>query len=247
MESTVKLYSLNYSETRTYLTALFFVAGNVVLPQLFHLFPSGGTTWLPIYFFTLIGAYKYGWKAGLLTSIASPLVNSWLFGMPAPAVLPAILMKSLLLAAGAGFAQYANVLVAILQNWISSSYGETMTKITSGKSLFMMIFWMGIIAPVAEEMIFRWLIYLRLRDHFSVLFSAVISAAFFGIYHGNVLQAVYAFVLGGIFAWFLEMGGNKWTSVLMHIGANTWILIFSEYAQTLVEKAGAGSLHRDAV
>ena len=68
MESTVKLYSLNYSETRTYLTALIFVAGNVVLPQLFHLFPSGGTTWLPIYFFTLIGAYKYGWKAGLPSS-----------------------------------------------------------------------------------------------------------------------------------------------------------------------------------
>ena len=153
----------------------------------------------------------------------------------------------LLLAAGAGFAQYANVLVAILQNWISSSYGETMTKITSGKSLFMMIFWMGIVAPIAEEMIFRWLVYLRLRDHFSVLVSAVISAAFFGIYHGNVLQAVYAFILGGLFAWFLEMGGNKWTSVLMHIGANTWILIFSEYAQTLVEKAGAGSFHRGAV
>ena len=148
----------------------------------------------------------------------------------------------LLLGAGAGFAQYANVLVAILQNWISSSYGETMTKITSGKSLFMMVFWMGIVAPVAEEMIFRWLVYLRLRDHFSVLVSAVISAAFFGIYHGNVLQAVYAFILGALFAWFLEMGGNKWTSVLMHIGANTWILIFSEYAQTLVEKAGAGSL-----
>ena len=53
---------------------------------------------------------------------------------------------------------------------------------------------------------------------------------------------MYAFILGGLFAWFLEMGGNKWTSVLMHIGANTWILIFSEYAQTLVEKTGAGSL-----
>ena len=73
----------------------------------------------------------------------------------------------LLLAAGAGFAQYANVLVAILQNWIqSTTYGDTMSKITSGKSLFMMIFWMGIIAPIAEEMIFRWLVYLRLRDHF---------------------------------------------------------------------------------
>ena len=72
----------------------------------------------------------------------------------------------LLLGAGAGFAQYANVLVAILQNWISSSYGETMTKITSGKSLFMMVFWMGIVAPVAEEMIFRWLVYLQASGSF---------------------------------------------------------------------------------
>lgn len=149
----------------------------------------------------------------------------------------------LLFLAGAGLAQYGNFLMVILQSFINSStYQDSMTRITEGKSLLMMIFWMGIVAPAAEEMIFRWLIYLRLRDHFSVLVSAVISAAFFGIYHGNVLQAVYAFVLGGIFAWFLEMGGNKWTSVLMHIGANTWILIFSEYAQTLVEKVGAGSL-----
>ena len=63
-------------------------------------------TWLPIYFFTLVGAYKYDWKVGLLTAIISPLVNSALFGMPAPAALPAILLKSVLLAAGAGFAAH---------------------------------------------------------------------------------------------------------------------------------------------
>lgn len=114
MKSTVKLYSLNYTEVQTYLTALMFVAGNIVLPQLFHLFPAGGTTWLPIYFFTLIGAYKYGWKAGLLTAIASPLINSWLFGMPAPAVLPAILMKSVLLAAGAGYIAHRSKQISIL-------------------------------------------------------------------------------------------------------------------------------------
>ena len=106
MESTVKLYSLPYSSVKTYLTALLFIAGNVVLPQLFHLIPQGGVMWLPIYFFTLIGAYKYGWKAGLLTAIASPLVNSWLFAMPAPAVVPAILLKSVILALAAGFAAH---------------------------------------------------------------------------------------------------------------------------------------------
>ena len=48
----------------------------------------------------------------------------------------------------------ANFLMAILQSFINSSaYQESMTRITEGKSLLMMIFWMGIIAPAAEEMI----------------------------------------------------------------------------------------------
>lgn len=104
MENSVKLYSLSYRNVMTYATALLFVLGNIVMPQLFHLVSQGGVTWLPIYFFTLVGAYKYGWKVGLLTAVLSPLVNSFLFGMPALPVLPAILVKSVLLAAGAGYA-----------------------------------------------------------------------------------------------------------------------------------------------
>lgn len=102
--TTVKLYSLDYSNAKTYLAALLFVFGNMALPQAFHLVAQGGITWLPIYFFTLIGAYKYGWKVGLLTAVASPLVNSLFFGMPPAAALPAILLKSALLAGAAGVA-----------------------------------------------------------------------------------------------------------------------------------------------
>ena len=60
METSVKLYSLKHSNVKTYLFALLFVAGNIALPQLCHLVPYGGPTLLPIYFFTLIAAYKYG-------------------------------------------------------------------------------------------------------------------------------------------------------------------------------------------
>lgn len=102
--TTVKLYSPGYREAKTYLAAALFVAGNIVLPQLCHLVPQGGMRWLPIYFFTLVGAYKYGWRVGLLTALLSPLVNSALFGMPAAEVLPVILLKSVLLALGAAFA-----------------------------------------------------------------------------------------------------------------------------------------------
>lgn len=102
--TTVKIYSLGYDRIRTYLVALAFVAGNILLPQLCHLLPKGGLILLPIYFFTLIGAYKYGLYVGLLTAVLSPVMNSVLFGMPAPAVLPAILVKSVLLAVFAGLA-----------------------------------------------------------------------------------------------------------------------------------------------
>ncbi len=102
MEATVKIYSLSYNNVKTYLFASFFILGNLVLPQFCHLLPQGGMIWLPIYFFTLIAAYKYGWKVGLLTAVFSPIINSVFFGMPAPIVLPAILTKSVLLALSAG-------------------------------------------------------------------------------------------------------------------------------------------------
>lgn len=102
MQTTVKLYSLEYNNVKTYSAASLFVLGNIVVPQFFHLIPQGGITWLPIYFFTLVGAYKYGWRVGILTAIASPLINSLLFGMPAVSGLPAILLKSALLAGFAG-------------------------------------------------------------------------------------------------------------------------------------------------
>ena len=102
--SSVKLYSLEYRQAKTYWIAALFMLGNLLLPQLCHLVPQGGMRWLPIYLFTLIGAYKYGWHVGLLTAVASPLLNSALFGMPAAAVLPAILLKSVLLAVAAGYA-----------------------------------------------------------------------------------------------------------------------------------------------
>ena len=117
METTsIKLYSLNYNDTKTYLATLLFVVGNMALPQLFHLIPQGGITWLPIYFFTLIGAYKYGWKVGLLTALLSPVLNSLLFGMHQTVILPAILLKSTLLAIAAGYAahRYKRISIPIL-------------------------------------------------------------------------------------------------------------------------------------
>jgi len=104
MSTTAKLYSYNLASTKTYLFAALFITGNLLLPQLAHLVPQGGFIFLPVYFFTLIAAYKYGIHVGLLTALLSPLVNSLLFGMPPVALLPAIIIKSAILAIAAALA-----------------------------------------------------------------------------------------------------------------------------------------------
>jgi hypothetical protein len=103
MESTVKLHSLRVIDIKSYAFATLFVVGNIVLPQVCHLLPMGGQMLLPIYFFTLIAAYKYGFFTGLLTAVASPIINHALFGMPAVEMLPIILIKSALLATAAAY------------------------------------------------------------------------------------------------------------------------------------------------
>lgn len=114
--NTLQLQSSRFGEIRTYIAAAVFVLGNMVLPQLCHLIPQGGMIFLPIYFFTLIGAYLYGWRVGLLTAILSPVVNRIAFGMPAEAALPAILVKSVLLAvvASAAARRYGKATLTVL-------------------------------------------------------------------------------------------------------------------------------------
>ena len=119
--TSAKLYSFNLSNSKTYLFSGLFIIGNLLLPQLAHLVPQGGLIFLPIYFFTLFAAYKYGIYVGLLTAILSPLLNSLLFGMPDMTILPSIIVKSVILAVAAsmtakhlGKVSFVGILFAIL-------------------------------------------------------------------------------------------------------------------------------------
>ena len=102
METSAKLYALNYAEAKTYLWAAIFVACNMVLPQLFHLIPQGGIIFAPLSFVILAGAYKFGWKTGVLAAVLSPLVNHFVFGLPAWGVLQVMTLKLVVLALVAG-------------------------------------------------------------------------------------------------------------------------------------------------
>ena len=163
----VALYQLSYSQMKTYLLAALFVVGNIALPQLCHLMPQGGLIFLPIYFFTLVAAYKYGFTVGLTTAVLSPLVNSALFGMPPVAALPIILIKSVTLAvAAAMIAKKTNkvtlltvALAVIAYQFIGSLAEWAMTGSIKKASQDIILGWPGcLIQIVGGYVILRYLL-----------------------------------------------------------------------------------------
>lgn len=101
--SALRPRTLSFSDLKLYLFGALFIAGNVVLPSLFHRFGMAGQVFLPLYFFSLVGGLTYGWRCGLLTGMFSPLVSFWLSGMPPIVILPFVVLKSVVLGITGGF------------------------------------------------------------------------------------------------------------------------------------------------
>ena len=78
----------------------------------------------------------------------------------------------------------------------------------------------GVVSPLTEEVVFRGIIYNRLRRFFGPLFGIVVSALFFGVFHGNLVQGVYGTVMGIFMAHVYERQGSFFRPVLFHAAAN---------------------------
>ena len=73
-----------------------------------------------------------------------------------------------------------------------------------------------ILAPVAEEVAFRGIIYRHLRQFMLPLMATVSSALVFALMHGNLSQAMWAMVLGLVAAFAYEQTRSLVTPILIH-------------------------------
>ncbi len=77
-----------------------------------------------------------------------------------------------------------------------------------------------IIAPIAEEILFRGLILQRLKKSMSPWLAVLISAVFFAAFHGNLYQGVYTFLFGLAAGYMVLRFSSLWYGVLMHFALN---------------------------
>ncbi|MBR3810884.1 MAG: CPBP family intramembrane metalloprotease [Agathobacter sp.] len=86
----------------------------------------------------------------------------------------------------------------------------------------------ALITPFLEELLHRGVVYGRLRAMMGIWPSVIVSALIFAGLHFNIVQFVYAFLLGMVFAIFVEKTGKLYPVVIAHMVANGLAVIRTE-------------------
>lgn len=81
----------------------------------------------------------------------------------------------------------------------------------------------GFLSPLAEEAVFRGLLYNRMKRCFHYGIALLVSSLLFGVYHGNLVQAVYGSILGLLIACLYDQYESFAAPVLFHSVANASI------------------------
>ena len=84
-----------------------------------------------------------------------------------------------------------------------------------------------IVAPIFEELVFRGVIMQSFR-RYGDKFALVISALLFALFHGNLVQAPNAFIMGLVIGFFVLKTGSLWTGISIHFANNLISTIFNE-------------------
>ncbi len=94
VSTTAPWRALKFNEARLYLWAGVFIALDILVPWACHQFhPLAGPTFLPMHFLVILAGLWFGWRAGLLVGLITPLVSFAISGMPVLAVLPQITVE----------------------------------------------------------------------------------------------------------------------------------------------------------
>ncbi|MGE0093613.1 MAG: lysostaphin resistance A-like protein [Alphaproteobacteria bacterium] len=78
----------------------------------------------------------------------------------------------------------------------------------------------GILSPIAEELVFRGVLFAWLRRYVNFWIAGLASALVFALAHGIPDIILPTAILGLLFAWIYERTGSLWPAMLAHVAHN---------------------------
>ena len=134
--------------------------------------------------------------------------------IPAKGILAVLLM-------GITFNIVISTLLATIpfpDTWMQN-YQQNSSVLTGGNEVISFLATV-FMAPVLEEIVFRGLIYDRLKKGMPAVVAAIISSLAFGLMHGTIIWMMYAFVLGVVLVIVFERFHSLLANMLLHFGFN---------------------------
>lgn len=110
---------------------------------------------------------------------------------------------------------------------VSQRY-QHVSEVFYGNGLWMEIFVLCVLGPLAEELVYRGFVFRRLRAGTGDRMAVLLSALLFGFLHLNLVQGVYAFVLGLLLAFIVCKTGGIATAAASHMASNLTSVLWTE-------------------
>ena len=101
----------------------------------------------------------------------------------------------------------------------SESYKQVAEK-QYGVAFGVGFFIYGVVSPIVEEIVFRGLIFNKMKKYYPMSISVIISALLFGAWHGNLVQALYGTCMGILLAYTYEKFKDFKIPCMFHAVAN---------------------------
>jgi len=121
------------------------------------------------------------------------------------------------------FSGIMNLLQPLLPK-LFDSYGDMMEGLL-GSNLLLVLLYTILIAPVSEELIFRGVILHRAGKVLPFIGANLLQALFFGIYHGNIIQGIYATAMGFLLGLIYRKYNTIIASIFLHMIINASIFV----------------------
>ena len=153
---------------------------------------------------------------------------------------PPVIWFSVIILDIAGSQMLNDLILVFRLNEIFPYYSQMTDDTMTGQPVWLLFLTVGLLAPAAEELIFRGLVFRRMKDFMNPWAAIILSALLFGIYHGNIIQFLYASLMGILLAVIYHRTGTLWTSILAHVVANLWSLFGNSWWSSMWAKIPFG-------
>lgn len=125
-----------------------------------------------------------------------------------------------------------SIIGTFLNAGLASFRGEELVnpieELLSGANIYLELVFVGLLAPVFEELVFRKVLLDRIRIYGEGM-AILVSGLAFGLFHGNLYQFFYAFGLGSLFAYIYLRTGRVRYTIILHAIINTFSIILSQF------------------